>query len=194
MNPYEILGKNKGDELEELRKRYEELKSVYGEQRFKEGEEGNEGARRLTELEEAWAQILIDYQAKSAEETDGNDFTKVEALIKGGNLSEAQAVMDRMSVRDGQWHYYQSVIYYKRDWMQESKKQLELAIECDPNNEKYRATMERLVKVMGNPDTNPHDMGPQPLPNQQMNGNCLSNCCMAYCCTELCCNAMRCCG
>jgi len=193
MNPYKVLGKEKGDSLEDLRARYEELKAVYGEQRFKEGEEGNEGARKLTELEEAWTLILQDYDAKSAEET-GVDYSKVEELIRGGKLSEAQNVMDNISIRDGKWHYYQSVIYYKRDWMQESKKQLELAIECEPDNQKYKDTLERLVKVMGNPNTNPRNMGAPPVEDPMMTGNCLSNCCMAYCCSELCCSAMRCCG
>ena len=124
----------------------------------------------------------------------GNDYSKVEELIRAGKLTNAQEIMDNVTLRDGKWHYYQSVIYYKRDWMQESKKQLELAIECDPDNQKYKDTLARLVKVMGNPNTNPRDMGTPPMENPQMTGNCLSNCCMAYCCSELCCSALRCCG
>jgi len=194
-NPYKVLGMNKGDDIELLRAKYEELKAIYSEQRFKEGVEGNEGAKKLTELEDAWSMILADYDVKTAEEVDSSDYSKVEALIKEGKLSEAQTLMDNVVYRDGKWHYYQSVIYYKREWMQESKKQLELAIECDPNNQKYRDTLDRLIKVMGNPNTDPRNMGVPPEYEQpQMSGNFLSNCCMAYCCTELCCNAMRCCG
>lgn len=192
-NPYDILGMKKGDDLDALRKRYEELKSEYGEQRFKEGEEGNEGARKLTELENAWIVILSDYEAKQAEESLG-DFGKVEELIRNGKLDDAQRLMDSMSERGGKWHYYQSIIYYKRDWLTESKAQLELAIECEPNNDKYKATLQRLVNVMGNPKVDPASFGPPPMQDQQAAGNFLSNCCMAYCCSELCCNAMRCCS
>ncbi|MBQ4049577.1 MAG: hypothetical protein IJD07_02880 [Clostridia bacterium] len=193
MNPYKVLGKEKGDSFEELKARYDELKAIYSEQRFKEGEEGNEGAKKLTELEDAWAMILADCDVKTAEEM-GNDYSKVEELIRLGKLTNAQEIMDNVTLRDGKWHYYQSVIYYKRDWMQESKKQLELAIECEPDNQKYKDTLERLVKVMGNPNTNPRNMGAPPVEDPMMTGNCLSNCCMAYCCSELCCSAMRCCG
>jgi len=194
MNPYQILGREKGESLEELRSRYEELRAIYSEQMFSEGEVGNQAARKLTELNEAWSMILSEHEAKSAEEIGGDDYAKIQSLINQGDLSKAQSLMDNISVRDGKWHYYQSVIYFKRDWMVESKKQLELAIECEPDNQKYRDTLNRLILVMGNPRSNPEDFGRYPYPDQQMNGNCLSNCCMAYCCTELCCNAMRCCG
>ncbi|MFR6640254.1 MAG: hypothetical protein ACLUSP_01965 [Christensenellales bacterium] len=41
-------------------------------------------------------------------------------------------MLDSINDRDGQWHYYQSIVYYKREWLTESKRQLEEAIACDP--------------------------------------------------------------
>ena len=41
-----------------------------------------------------------------------------------------------MTVREGEWHYFQSIVYYKREWLTESKKQLESAVECDHGNQK----------------------------------------------------------
>ena len=56
-DPYAILGLDKTADPETLKAKYQELHDLYGEQRFKSGEEGNEGARKLQELEEAWVVI-----------------------------------------------------------------------------------------------------------------------------------------
>ena len=196
-DPYSVLGLGKDATSEELSAAYERLKAEYSEQRFKEGEEGNEGARRLSELEDAWLLIGADLDSRRNTEEFGSDFGKVEVLIKDGKYDDAQAALDAVASRNGYWHYLQSIIFYKREWMQESYKQLQLAVELEPDNQKYKDALERLEKVMANPRTDPQNLGtPPPVVNNDAAaaGNCLSNCCMAYCCSELCCNAMRCCG
>ena len=62
-DPYKVLGMSKNSDPEALRERYAELKARYGEQRFRDGEEGNEGARKLNELEESWKIISGDIEA-----------------------------------------------------------------------------------------------------------------------------------
>jgi molecular chaperone DnaJ len=195
-NPYEVLGLDENASQEELETRYKKLKEEYSEGRFLAGEEGMIAARNLTELENAWREI----QAKTvvAEETKGGgDFEYIERLIKDSRYDDAQTVLDSISEREGEWHYYQSIIYYKREWLAECKKQLEAAIACDPGNQKYRTTLEKLNIVMGNSKTNPESMGQNPNMNQQYveqpHGDALSNCCLAYCFTSLCCDCMQCC-
>lgn len=198
-DPYSILGISPDASSDELKVRYEELKAKYSEGRFAAGEEGNEAAKKLTELEQAWQDI----QAKTvvAEETHGGgDYDYIDKLIKDHRYDEAQTVLDSINDRDGQWHYYQSIVYYKREWLTESKRQLEEAIACDPGNEKYRRALEKLKIVMGNADSDPRKMGRDTINDGQMNGDdmqrqadTLSNCCLAYCVTSMCCDAMRCC-
>lgn len=50
-DPYSILGISPDASSDELKARYEELKAKYSEGRFAAGEEGNEAAKKLTELE-----------------------------------------------------------------------------------------------------------------------------------------------
>ena len=42
-DPYVVLGLDKNSSPELLKARYKELRDLYGEQRFKSGEEGNDG-------------------------------------------------------------------------------------------------------------------------------------------------------
>ncbi|MCI8612560.1 MAG: hypothetical protein HFE48_02535 [Clostridia bacterium] len=202
-NPYNVLDLPEDSSEELLRARYEELKAKYGEQRFKAGEEGNEGANKLSELEEAWKMICSDLERKSSNKNFGGDFGQIDDLVKKGKYDEAQAMLDSFTERGAEWHYLQSIVFYKRDWLTESRKQLKMAVELAPDVEKYSTALAKLEMVMGNPETNAQNLGRAsrtgsfPPPDDggaQQAGNCLSSCCMAYCITDCCCNAMRCCG
>lgn len=203
-DPYSVLGLSPDASEDELKAKYETLKAQYGEQRFKEGEEGNEGARKLSELESAWALITADLEKRAAKEKFGDgDYGAIDDLIKKGSYEEAQSRLDAIADRTAQWHYLQSIIFYKREWLSDSRKQLAMAVEMDPSNEKYKTALDKLDMVIGNPNadartlgTDPTDPQSQPdMQNGQMcGGNMLSNCCLAYCLTDCCCNMTRCCG
>lgn len=204
-DPYNVLGLSAEASEEELKAKYEALKAEYGEQRFKSGEEGNEGARKLSELESAWALICADLEKKQAQETFGDgDYGMIDDLIKKGNYDEAQSRLDAINNRTAQWHYLQSIVFYKREWLTDSRKQLAVAVSMDPGNEKYKSALEKLDLVIGNPQADPRTMGmdptqpppvqQQPQDGQMCGGNALSNCCLAYCLADCCCSMTRCCG
>ena len=204
-DPYSVLGLSAETPEDELKARYEELKAQYGEQRFKSGAEGNEGARKLSELESAWALICADFDKKQAQETFGDgDYGAIDDLIKNGKYDDAQTRLDAITDRTAQWHYLQSIIYYKREWLTDSRKQLATAVEMDPRNDTYKTALEKLDLVIGNPQADPRTVGvdpsqpppvqQQPQDGQMCGGNMLSNCCLAYCLTDCCCSMTRCCG
>lgn len=205
-NPYDILGLNASCEESELKARYEELKAKYSEDRFLPGELGNEGARKLTELESAWAQVSADLSKRNAQQNFGSDLGEIDDLIKKGMFDQAQGLLDTVSARTAEWYYLQSIIYYKREWLSDSRKQLAIAVNMEPRNEKYKTALEKLDMVMGSPNADPHTLGAEPPPQgnvppqgqpgqgQMCGGNMMSNCCLAYCCTDCCCNMARCCG
>lgn len=198
---YEIFGLNSDCTDEELAAKYSELKTKYGEERFSEGEKGNEAAKKLTELETAYQEILSLRREQSfSAQTDSAAYKEVEEDIKNGNLSAAQDKLDAFNERGAEWHYLQSVLFYKKNWLNESKKQLEIAMQADPNNEKYKTSYDKLVKkISSDSDKNfsnyssgketSSDVGDEP---SQMGGNgCLEWCCeMAICNMMLncCCN------
>ena len=81
-----------------------------------------------------------------------------------------------------------------------------MAIDLDPNNEKYRTALSRLDTVMGNGKADPKnvhsqsgddiDMARQQTQNGSddiYRGNALSNCCTTYCLASMCCDTLSCC-
>ena len=141
---YDILGVSETATDEEIAAKYEELKKKYAEDRFLEGEAGNEAARMLNRLDVAYNEIMTERKERHTAENAGSSYAKVDEYIRAGKISEAQSVLDEFNERPAEWHYLQSVVFYKKNWMNESKKQLEIAIQMDSSNEKYRTAYTKL--------------------------------------------------
>ena len=140
----EILGLSEGATEEQIKDAYSRLRAKYLEDRFKDGEEGNEAARMLTELDMAYNELMSELAEDQSAASGGTSFERVEELIRSGDVQEAQRVLDGFNERNARWHYLQSVVFYKKSWMNESKKQLEIAMQLEPDNEKYKETYRKL--------------------------------------------------
>ncbi|MBR2372196.1 MAG: hypothetical protein IKA90_04945, partial [Clostridia bacterium] len=112
-----------------------------------------------------------------------------------GDLSGAQRTLDEISARDGEWHYLQSIIYYKQNWFLECKKQLEFAMAMDSTNPKYRNSYDKLTKIMASKTVKPEDLrskeqSTQGQPVQTGIPTCTGNCCCDMCLANSMCNCM----
>lgn len=194
---YKILGLTADATEEEIENAYKTLKDKYSRERFYEGEIGNEAARNLTKVETAYHEIMASKRTASSEEKT-YDYSEVEKMIKSGNLNKAQDILDDFSDRDAEWHYLQSVIFYKKSWINESKKQLEIAMNMDPHNEKYSSSYAKLKQKIeynskqfnGGANYNNQGAG-QPNDYRQMGGSDSNNClsfCATWCCMDMLCS------
>ena len=112
---------------------------------------GANAARMIQELDNAY-QMAMEYAHDSAsvsadEQYDGFDsFADVKNAIKNKDFARAQSLLDDNFDRGAEWHYYQSIVYYEKSWLHESKKQLEIALTLDPNNAKYQKALDNMKK------------------------------------------------
>ena len=202
-NAYEILGLPTNASMEQVESRYKELRAQYQRDRFLPGEEGEEACERLQQIEVAYRDILTsrEEQNQSRDFFDDNDYTQIQELISTGRLEEAQALLDERSVRDAEWHYIQSILFYKRNWFLESKKQLELACQMDPNNARYRQSLEKLTRILASNTISPDQMRTTSRPTNDNysnmgagNGTCTGSSCGDCLLCNACCNCMQCMG
>ena len=135
---YELLGLKESATDAEITERYYELKAKYSEDRWLDGEAGNEAAKMLTKVETAYAEIRASRQEQASPKSDENAYEEITALLKEGKVEEAQKRLDDCNERSAEWHYLQAAVFYKKNWTNDSKKQLEIAMQMDPNNQKYR--------------------------------------------------------
>ena len=190
MTNYEILQVSENATDEEIEEAYRNLKAKYNEERWLDGEAGNHAARMLGKIDAAYEDIMRERKEKS-EGSGQNALDEVASLIREGKIAEAQGKLDSFNERTAEWHYLQSVVFYKKNWINESKKQLEIAMQLDGANQKYRDAYEKLraradyrAQTGGAENTNPN-----PTADEQMGGNWCANC-ASFCYTWMCVNCL----
>lgn len=141
---YRLLEVSENATDEEIRASYERLKAKYNEEKWQDGEAGNNAARMLGRLDTAYAEIMEERRESARNTSGASSFEEVSAAIKSGDLARAQTLLDDFNERSAEWHYLQSIVFYKKNWMNESKKQLEIAMQLEPDNEKYKETYRKL--------------------------------------------------
>lgn len=199
---YELFGLTESATDEEITARYNELREKCKEDRWLDGEAGNEAAKMLTKLDVAYAEIMAERKERS-KNTEGQDaFAEIAELLKEENIAQAQAKLDEFNERSAEWHYLQAVVFYKKNWTNDSKKQLEIAIQMDPDNLKYRSAYGKMnakneyqqQSANQQQTYNPYANAPVD-DDQQMGGNACSDC-ISCCYATLCINCLfnLCCG
>ena len=197
----EILGLSEGATKEDIKTSYETLRAKYLEERFMDGEVGNNAAKMLTKIEVAYNELINELSETASEFDADSAYSKVEETIKSGNLDQAQRELDSFNERGAQWHYLQSVVFYRKNWMNESKKQLEIALQLEPDNEKYKDSYKKLNEKLnydasrggtnGGNQTVYQGQNVEGGPEDQMGGNfCASciQCCYLNMCLNCLCN------
>ena len=195
---YEILQVEETASDEEIRAAYERLKAQYNEDKWQDGEEGNSAARMLGKIETAYQEIIGERKEKQQNTSGESAFEEVSNCIRNGDIARAQQLLDNFNERNAEWHYLQSVVFFKKNWMNESKKQLEIAMQMDGGNQKYRDAYEKL-KSRADYDSQSGgaaDGGPgSQTDDQQMGGNMCPppppppyTCFCINCLYSICCN------
>lgn len=202
-NSFVILGINETATISEITDAYEALVKKYKEERFSEGETGNIAAKKLAEVEQAYKECMEYVHSNAVFDDVSQIYAKVNESINGNKIDEAQAKLDKIEYRDAEWHYYQSIIYFKKNWLDESRKQLELSVALEPTNTKYNDALVKIIEyaksnvnvdkgVNGNQQQQQQRAGYVP-PNTRQRGNgdaCCNTCCTLMCLDSCC----ECCG
>ena len=198
-DPFVILGVEKGATQSEILEAYKEKRAHYQQLVFEEGDTGADAARMLEELDKAY-QLAMEYSHDSAT-VDSDDFydafADVKSAIKEKNFGRAQNLLDNMSNRNGEWHYYQAIVYYEKSWLNESKKQLEIALSLEPGNEKYQRALDNMKKKIDgtnafkeNRRTHQTQYNYERSYQQRDAGDNCCAACQALWCADCCCECM----
>lgn len=150
-NSYLILGLKDNATIQEVENAYNNLKQKYQKQCFEEGENGTFAAKMLSKIKIAYNDCLDDIKKREFI-GNGSIYEAIEGLIKEGKLNEAQQLLDDTEPRGGEWHFTQAHIFYKRNWYLESKTQLEMALTHDPENSRYRNSLDILNRQSAKTD------------------------------------------
>ncbi len=208
-NAFEILGLPSTATRDEVKDKYNVLRKQYLEDRFKPGDEGERAAEKLQELDVAYRDAMdaIDEReqranraanADNATSDNGatDDYESIRQQIKDNKLDEAQDALDQIIDRTAEWHYLQSILFYKRNWFLESKKQLEMACQMEPNNKRYKQSLDKLTKILASNTISPDQMRTSSSSTEDSryydNGTCTGSACADCLLCNMCCNCASC--
>jgi len=204
-NNLKLFGLEEGATKQQITEAYDALRAKYLEERFMDGEIGNNAAKMLTKIDVAYSDLMneISQSETSAENGGGTSFSKIEDCLKMGDVNEAQRILDTFDERGAHWHYLQSVVFYKKHWMNESKKQLEIAMQLDSENEKYKDAYKKLTEKIDYDNNNANRQYGEERQNesvyqgQNMNyvddgqmGGSMSSQCISCCYMNMCLNCL----
>lgn len=205
-DPFVILGVSPDATQSEILDAYKDRRSYYQQHIFDEGDDGAEAARMLGVLDNAYQEAIQISHERSTVTGDGeSSFENVKQAIRDKDPDKAQRELDNISYRGAEWHYYQSIVFYEKNWLNDSKKQLEIALQMEPGNAKYSKALDNLKKKIDG--SRPYDKeGSQGVYNNtqtqqtytdrtyaQSNADAADGCCAAcqtLWCADCCCECM----
>ena len=201
MKEFEFFSLDENASKADVQMRYMELKHKFSSERFEVGEVGENAARNLDLLEIYYKEIMSHFGRQESAKQFGSDLGGIEEVIRQNDLSKAQLMLDAITDRTGQWHFLQSIVFYKLNWFLESKKQLEFALALEPDNQKFQESYNKLVNIIASSKIKPEDLRSKEQStssgferNQGSISPCTGNCCCDLCLADACCQCTGCCG
>ncbi len=206
-DPFVILGIDRNATQSEIEEAYKSKKEELKAHLFDEGESGAEAARQLELLEGAYNDAMESTHENAEVSGDGeSNYEAVKQAIRDKNVEQAQRELDKISYRGPEWHYMQSIVFYEKNWLNDSRNQLEIALQMEPSNAKYQKALDNLKKKMdgsrpydregssgvygsaSNPQQPQTNRSYSQAPADATDGCCAA--CQALWCADCCCECM----
>ncbi|MGI6732993.1 MAG: DnaJ domain-containing protein [Anaerovoracaceae bacterium] len=194
-NPYEVLGIKEGASIEEIKAAYKEQVKKYHPDLHQDNPLYELAEEKLQEINEAY-----DYLMKNAGRGGGSgysntgfggqqqrqspEFRQVRIDIDRGNLSAAEATLERSSNRGAEWYFLKGMIFLRKGWYDEAVSNVQTAISMDPNNMEYRAAMNSMIQASSGYRTNAYGRGYSNANDE------LCRMLQCYCCADMLCDCI----
>lgn len=151
-DPYETLNISRHATKEEIRQAYNESVKKYHPDRYPEAHMKELAEEKMKEVNQAYDALMNGYRDQpdrwsSRSSTQDDDYTlfqRIRMYIQQQQWSQAQSLLDQMTVRPAQWHFLQGVVLVNRGEYQQGVQYIEAALQMDPNNPEYRQAYEQL--------------------------------------------------
>lgn len=124
---------------------------------------------------------------EQAEKTE--DLGEILSLIEAGELQKAQELLDGIGEHGAEWNFVQAELFKKKQWFTESRKQLNIALEKQPDNEKYQKALKELEEMAKKPrpkERKKFKGKPSSDGMQDACAECSLTCCCEFCGSGIC--------
>lgn len=147
-NPYEILGIDKNATEDEINIAYRNLVKKYHPDKYVGNPLADLASQKIIEINEAYDAIMEERKngnsqnsntgsSSSSTSNNGDEYAKIRQLIDENKLSQAQAMLNAIEVRDASWHFLTGLILKKKGWYDLAYQHFVRASMLDPSNMEY---------------------------------------------------------
>lgn len=165
-DPYEILGVPHNATEEEIKRAYRELARKYHPDNYTDNPLADLAQEKMKQINEAYDALTHkqtgstgssysssgssgssgssysgysgSYQGSS---TGNNAYVYVRSAINSGRLDEAEQRLYAMSTKDAEWYFLAGEIAYRRGWVDEARRNYQIACQMAPNNYEYQRAL-----------------------------------------------------
>ena len=193
-DPYQVLGVSRNATDDEIKKAYRELARKYHPDNYHDNPLLDLAQEKMKEINEAYEQITKmrasgssggNYNSYSGGyssggySSGGNDvFIRARSAINAGNYQFAEQILNSASVRNAEWNYLMSIVYYRKGWFDEALRYCQNAVNMDPMNAEYRQMFNQMSSG---------GRGYNPATYQGQAGCDMCDICTALMCMNMCC-------
>ena len=157
-DPYSVLGVNSCASDDEIKKAYRELARKYHQDNYQNNPLADLAEEKMKAINEAYDQIQkmreggatgygqsgygSTHQNRNAYYAQQNPtYARVRSLINGGNLEQAELLLDEVQDRVGEWYFLRGVIASRKGWLDEAVQNYQIACQMEPSNMEYRQAL-----------------------------------------------------
>jgi curved DNA-binding protein CbpA len=160
MDPYKVLGVDRSASNEEVKKKYRELVKRYHPDQHRDNPLGELADEKLKEINEAYDIINKEraggggyggssYSGGGSSYGGSDEFMRVRSLIQAGNITQAESMLDNMSIHNAEWHYLKGIVLMRKGWYDGAKQHFQSAYNMEPNNPEYANAFNQLNNQSG---------------------------------------------
>lgn len=162
-DPYKVLGVQRNATDDEIKKAYRDLARKYHPDKYAGTDLAEVAGEKMKEINAAYDQIQKEraagisssYGSTGSGNADtgytgyGSEsasmYAQIRTLINEGRISEAEAILVRISDRDSaEWNYLAGCICLKRGGIFDAVRYFDTACTLDPSNAEYRSMREKI--------------------------------------------------
>lgn len=206
MNPYEVLGVSENADEETIKRAYRELVKKYHPDKYVNNPLADLASEKLKQINEAYDMITSgrassgkggsSYGGSTSSYSGGNaggeyhsrnsapSFQAVRMLIQQRQFGAAETMLSQLP-HTAEWYYLNGILHINRGWYDQARRDIMQAIQMDPNNAEYRATLNSMNSASSNYRSYEGSSGAVCCPGMDA-----CSCCSNLICADCCCECM----
>ena len=193
-DPYQVLGVSPSASDQEIKKAYRDLARKYHPDSYVDNPLAELAQEKMKEINEAYDTIMKNrssggsysgssYSGSSYSGSSGSQFADIRQDINMGNIARAEQKLNAISNRTAEWYFLMGSVNYRRGWLDEAKRNFEIAASMEPGNREYQQALYRM-SGMGSGAYRRTGYG---TGGGGMDG---CDCCSSLLCADCCCECM----